>query len=186
MKHLSTMVLAGLSLAGASTLAFAQTQPVIDCSLPANMNAAACANRTGAVVPHGSGSVGTIGTAENPASTGIGGSGSVPPPAARVGTGQPAVPPAPDAARSAVVPHGSGSVGTLGPAESTGSVGIGGSGSAAPPGARVNTRPVIPPAPDAASGAVVNRGTGAVNPLGPAESPATSGIGGSGTSAPVR
>jgi hypothetical protein len=77
-------------------------------------------------------------------------------------------------------------VGTLGAGESTGSVGIGGSGSSVPPAAQTQTRPIIPPASDAYGNAVVNRGTGAVNPLGPGESAGSAGIGGSGTSAPRR
>jgi hypothetical protein len=186
MKIVAATALAGLALVGTSTLSFAQVQPSIDCTLSANMNLPACSNRSGAVVNHGSGAVGTIGPGENPASTGIGGSGSVPPPAARVGGAETIVPPAPDARGNAVVNRGTGAVGTLGAGESTGSVGIGGSGSSAPAAAQTQTRPIVPPAPDASSGAVVNRGTGAVNPVGPGESPGSAGIGGSGTSAPVR
>jgi hypothetical protein len=186
MKHLTTIALAGIALAGTSSLGLAQVQPAIDCTLGANANLAVCANRSNAVVNQGTGAVGTVGPGENPATMGIGGSGSVPPPAARVGGAQTIVPPAPGARSNAVVTHGSGAVGTLGAGETTGSVGIGGSGSSAPPAAMTRTRPLVPPAPGAESNAVVNQGTGAVNPLGPGESAGSAGIGGSGTSAPRR
>jgi len=99
-------------------------------------------------------------------------------------------------AQNAVVNQGSGAVNPLGPGESPGSAGIGGSGTSAPPAAGVMTAPsvtgstvprtVIVPAPGVAgsSNAVVNQGSGAVNPLGPGESSGSAGIGGSGTSAP--
>jgi hypothetical protein len=98
-------------------------------------------------------------------------------------------------AQNAVVNQGSGAVNPLGPGESPGSAGIGGSGTSAPP-AGVMTAPsvtgstaprtVIVPAPGmtGSSSAVVNQGSGAVNPLGPGESAGSAGIGGSGTSAP--
>jgi hypothetical protein len=88
--------------------------------------------------------------------------------------------------QGAVVNHGSGAVGTLGTGETTGSVGIGGSGAATPPNAiRPNSGSgVIVLPPRAGGNAVVNQGSGAVNPLGPGESSTNSGIGGSGTSAP--
>jgi hypothetical protein len=134
MKRLAVTAFAGVVLAGASTVAVAQVQPAIDCSLSANAALAACQNR-----------------------------GS-----------------------NAVVNHGSGAVGTLGTGETTGSVGIGGSGAATPLNAmQPNSGSGVVVLPPAGGGnAVVNHGTGAVNPLGPGESSANSGIGGSGTSAP--
>src|SRR5829696_3956846 len=132
MKCLAVTAIAGFVLAGGSTLAVAQVQPTVDCSLSANAVLAACQNR-GAVVNHGWGAVGTLGTGETTGSVGIGGSGAATP-------------------LNAMQPNsGSGVV-------------------------------VLPPA--GGGNAVVNHGTGAVNPLGPGESSANSGIGGSGTSAP--
>ena len=87
---------------------------------------------------------------------------------------------------NAVVNHGTGAVGTLGTGETTGSVGIGGSGASTPMNAMPSGRSgvvVIPPG-STGGNAVVNQGSGAVNPLGPGESSTNSGIGGSGTSAP--
>lgn len=103
-------------------------------------------------------------------------------------------------AQNAVVNQGSGAVNPLGPGESPGSAGIGGSGTSAPPAGVMMApsgelvtgstvpRTVIVPAPGMtdSSGAVVNHGSGAVNPLGPGESSGSAGIGGSGTSAPRR
>jgi hypothetical protein len=106
-------------------------------------------------------------------------------------------------AQNAVVNQGSGAVSPLGPGQSPGSSGIGGSGTSAPPAGAVNqpqrgtvqpgmatspnvtgsTAPVAPANPNCGN-AVVNQGSGAVSPLGPGQSPATAGIGGSGTSAP--
>jgi hypothetical protein len=135
MHRLAMTAVAAFALTGASTLAFAQTQPTIDCSLAANASLAAC---------QGSGS-------------------------------------------SAVVPHGSGAVGTLGTGETTGSVGIGGSGASTPMNAmsgRTGSGVVVVPQGTSGGNAVVNHGSGAVNPLGPGESSTNRGIGGSGTSAP--
>jgi hypothetical protein len=93
-------------------------------------------------------------------------------------------------AQNAVVNQGSGAVNPLGTGESPGSAGIGGSGTSAPPSGMVTgstvPRTVIVPAPGMtdSTGAVVNRGSGAVNPLGTGESSGSAGIGGSGTSAP--
>ena len=133
MKRLAVTAIAGFVLAGTSTLAVAQVQPTIDCSLSANAALSACQNR-----------------------------GS-----------------------NAVVNHGSGAVGTLGTGETTGSVGIGGSGASTPPnGMRPSAGSGAVVLPPRGGNAVVNQGSGAVNPLGPGESSTNSGIGGSGTSAP--
>ena len=134
MHRLAMTAIAAVALSSASTFAFAQSQPTIDCSLSANASLAACQGR-----------------------------GS-----------------------SAVVPHGSGAVGTLGTGETTGSVGIGGSGASTPMNAMPSGRSGVVVVPPGSTGgnAVVNQGSGAVNPLGPGESSTNSGIGGSGTSAP--
>jgi hypothetical protein len=99
-------------------------------------------------------------------------------------------------AQNAVVNQGSGAVNPLGPGESSGSAGIGGSGTSAPrtgttvvpqPGTTTGStapRTVAPGNPNC-SNAVVAQGSGAVNPLGPGQSSGTAGIGGSGTSAPA-
>jgi hypothetical protein len=74
----------------------------------------------------------------------------------------------------------------VGPGETTGSVGIGGSGSTPPSGAfqpNSSSGVVVPPAPGSAPNASVPYGSGAVSPLGPGESSGSAGIGGSGTSA---
>ncbi|HEU4518668.1 MAG TPA: hypothetical protein VFS03_04085 [Microvirga sp.] len=113
MHRLALPFAAALALAGSTGLALAQSN---------------------AAVPHGSGAVGTVGPGENPATSGIGGSGSTPP----AGAFQPnsssgvVVPPAPGSAPNASVPYGSGAVSPLGPGESSGSAGIGGSGTSAP------------------------------------------------------
>ena len=94
---------------------------------------------------------------------------------------------------NAVVNSGSGAVNPLGPGESAGSAGIGGSATSAPRAPMTTgstTAPgvvVLPPGSAARMdqpNAVVNGGSGAVNPLGPGESAGSAGIGGSGTSAP--
>jgi hypothetical protein len=100
-------------------------------------------------------------------------------------------------AQNAVVNQGSGAVNPLGPGESSGTAGIGGSGTSAPPSGMAAPssgmvtgstvpRTVIVPAPGTtdSSNAVTEHGSGAVNPLGPGESSGSAGIGGSGTSAP--
>jgi hypothetical protein len=94
---------------------------------------------------------------------------------------------------NAVVNGGSGAVNPLGPGESAGTAGIGGSATAAPRAPATTgstTAPgvvVLPPGSSTQMGhpnAVVNGGSGAVNPLGPGESAGTAGIGGSATAAP--
>jgi hypothetical protein len=89
---------------------------------------------------------------------------------------------------NAVVNQGSGAVNPLGSGESSGTAGIGGSGTSAPRApattGSTTTRGVVLPPPAGGSNAVVNQGSGAVNPLGSGESSGSAGIGGSGTSAP--
>lgn len=96
-------------------------------------------------------------------------------------------------AQNAVTNQGSGAVNPLGTGESSGSAGIGGSGTAAPrPGTAPQTGTTtgstaprtVAPGGTNCTNAVVGQGSGAVNPLGSGQSSATAGIGGSGTSAP--
>ena len=113
MHRLARPFAAALALAGSTGLALAQSN---------------------AAVPHGSGAVGAVGPGENPATSGIGGSGSTPPAGAFQSNSSSGVvvPPAPGSAPNASVPYGSGAVSPLGPGESSGSAGIGGSGTSAP------------------------------------------------------
>lgn len=93
----------------------------------APVSAGAAVDRN-AVVNVGSGAVNPIGPGENPATAGIGGSGSTAPVAAYTSV----VPPAVGVVPNAVVSYGSGAVGTWGPGDTTGSVAT--AGSAAPVG----------------------------------------------------
>ncbi len=96
-------------------------------------------------------------------------------------------------AQNAVTNQGSGAVNPLGSGESSGSAGIGGSGTAAPrsgtmPQSGMTTGSTAPrtvaPGSTNCTNAVVGQGSGAVNPLGSGQSSGSAGIGGSGTSAP--
>jgi hypothetical protein len=94
---------------------------------------------------------------------------------------------------NAVVNSGTGAVNPLGPGESAATAGIGSSATAAPRAPVTTgstTAPggvVLPPGSAMQAdqpNAVVNSGSGTVNPLGPGESAGSAGIGGSATSAP--
>jgi hypothetical protein len=102
---------------------------------------------------------------------------------------------------NAVTTQGSGAVGTMGPGENPNTSGIGGSASSRSATTKSSTKKRVMKQHPATTGstrarssgatmrpagsnAVTNKGSGAVNPLGPGESSGSAGIGGSGTSAP--
>lgn len=101
---------------------------------------------------------------------------------------------------NAVTNQGSGAVGTMGPGENPNTAGVGQSSTtsrkmtSSTKKRAMKRHPVTTGSTRMRSGssmmrpsganAVVNKGSGSVNPLGPGESAGSSGIGGSGTSAP--